>query len=62
MLNGKVIANAHVREYVGFAWGSDIRTAGGAAMYDALAAIVPSTVEPPIESPAQCPRKTPSVP
>ena len=42
-LNGKVMASDAVRPCVGFASGSCARTAGGAAMYEALAAIAAST-------------------
>ena len=56
------MAKEAVREYVGLAVGKVIRTAGGAAIYEALAAIAPKTVQPPAERPANRANNTPSTP
>ena len=51
MLNGKVMPSDAVRQNVRLASGNAMRMAAGAAMYEALAAMVASTTAPPTESP-----------
>ena len=62
MLNGKVMARAEVIDKVGLASGSVSRTAGGAAMYEALETIAANTVQPPTFRPARWPSTTPTNP
>ena len=59
MLNGNVIASEAVIDSVGLASGNVSRTAGGAAMYEALETMAANTVQPPRFIPARWPRTPP---